>query len=337
MSLGRRRRGRRRCGRALVAVVAVALVAPACGGGDEAGAPATTTVPVGGEAVALVADAAEPVSPLVEADGAVLYAERRTGRVRRVDPDGRLDPEPVAEVAVVAGDGDQRGLLGLARLPDGALVVAATRAADGRLVVEQVAPERRLVWEGPSSADLANGGHLAVAADGSLLLGVGDLQEDRALADDPDVANRKVLALDPAGPPDQEPEVLSTGWNNPFALAVAADGTPWVADNSPGPDEPERVGRADRPAADAAALEVGDGGQVAPSGLADLDDGRLALCGYLAGAVLELAVEGGTAEPTGRVLARPCATGVAVLADGRLVTTTLDAVWVTGRPVVAGG
>src|SRR5665648_375351 len=98
---------------------------------------------------------------------------------------------------------------------------------------------RRIVWCGPPSATLANGGHLAFAPDGRLLIGIGDLQHPRR-AQRADTPNGKLLSLRPDGPPTQRPAVVSSGWNNPFAFTFTPSGTLWVADNSPG-TRPERL------------------------------------------------------------------------------------------------
>jgi glucose/arabinose dehydrogenase len=310
----------------LAAVAALLAGAPlACSdGSDDGDGTASDTAAVGTRVV--VTDAARPVSPVAEQDGGLLYAERVNGAVRRTGSDGRILPEPVATVDVVAADDDQRGLLGLARLDDGRLFASWTAADDGRLVVGEVTGggAGRLVWSGPVSADAANGGHLVVLADGRLAIGVGDLLEPERV-EDPAAANGKVLALAPDGPPDQQPTVLSSGWNNPFAMAVDAAGVPWVADNVPG-EGPERLGRADRPAAEATDLP---GPLVAPAGLVWTSAGQPAVCGYLSGELRAYSLRPGEAVP-GDVLARPCRTGAAVLPDGRFVLTTDDQVLVTG-------
>ncbi|MEZ5143389.1 MAG: PQQ-dependent sugar dehydrogenase [Acidimicrobiales bacterium] len=188
----------------------------------------------------LVPEAAFPVGLVATPDGSVLYAERLTGRVRAIGPDGVLRPEPVAEVAVAGATDDQRGLVGLSRLADGRLALAWVRPGDGRLVVgvrdadAGSGTEPQVIWIGPVSADLANGGGLAAATDGSILIGIGDLLQDRGLAQDPTVPNRKVLALDPDAGPDQSPRILSVGWNNPSPSRSAPTGRPGVADNSEG-------------------------------------------------------------------------------------------------------
>lgn len=319
---------------ARIAVTAAALslvaAAGACGSDEPTGAP--MPAPATLDAVPLVTDAAEPVAPLAEADGSFLYAERLTGVVRRVDPAGVLLDEPVATVATRGTAGDQRGLLGLRRDRSGRLFAAWTRADDDRLVVGELLDdgEHRLVWEGPPSSDLANGGHLDLLPDGELLIGVGDLRQPGELAEDPEAPNRKLLAIDPDGPPDQMPRVVSSGWNNPFAFVVAPDGTIWVADNTGG-EGPERIGRGDRPAAEAIPLDpAGDAGALAPSGLVVLGDGRLGMCSFLRGELLEIDIARDQPALTGTVIASGCRTGVTRAPDGRVVMSGADALLVAG-------
>jgi glucose/arabinose dehydrogenase len=180
-----------------------------------------------------VPSARSPVALTPLTGGGFLYAERLTGRVRRVGPDGRLDPQAVARVAVSTVG--QRGLLGLAVDARDRVFGAFTRP-DPPFAIEvvELAPTPRVVWEGPPSTRLANGGHLIFdPARERLVLGVGDL-ESRAAVADPDTPNGKLLLLDPDGPADQRPDVLSKGWNNPFAFTLTAEGDLWVADNVPG-------------------------------------------------------------------------------------------------------
>jgi hypothetical protein len=298
-----------------VAVAGAVVVA-----GVIAGAVVVLDTPRSGRV--LVEGAAFPAALVALPGGGLLYGERLTGRIRRVGADGRLAPRPVARVEV-STEG-QRGLLGLA--VDGEAVYAAWTEPGGRLVVGRVAPgSSRLVWAGPPSADLANGGHLEVAPNGSLLIGIGDLQEPE-LVDDPAAPNGKILRLDPGGPASQEPEVVSAGWNNPFAFDLDPGGTLWVADNEPG-DDPERL------------AGVGAGGVVgpvtslpsgtAPAGLAVLDD-RLVVCGFRSGALLPYRIAGDRAEPDGDPLVEDCEVGVVALADGRVAYARQDAILVVG-------
>jgi len=284
-----------------------------------------TSVPLDGTA-------ATPGALLADPDGSLLIGDRLTGRVDRVGADGRVDPEPVAVVEVADADGDQRGLLGLARSSDGRLFASWTRAEDGRLVVGELADKEtvRLVWLGPVSADAANGGRLVAALDG-LVIGIGDLLQDRGLADGADVPNRKVLWLDPDGPDQQSPRILSTGWNNPFALAVGPTGEVWVADNTGG-EGSERLGRADQPAGESASLGGPCEGQIAPAGLVVLED-SFAVCGFLSERVDRVVIAGDAMATTAAVVTRPCPTGVVRLTDGRLAMGTDDGVVVTTAPV----
>lgn len=252
------------------------------------------------------------------ADGGLLVAERETGRLLVIDAAGRQ--EELARVDVVADPG-QRGLLGV--VSDGTTTYASfTRSGDGRLVVAQVAPgEERLVWRGPTSADAANGGRLALTDDG-LVIGIGDLT-DPELVDEPDTPNGKLLLLDPMGRPDQEATVVSTGWNNPFAFTEAPDGSLRVADNAPG-DVPERLARGDTPRpSEVVELE----GTSAPSGV--ISDGEdLLVCGYVSQELRRY-------RPGSRdheVVSSGCRFDVDRLADGRLALADDDGVVVIEAP-----
>ncbi|MCA1656937.1 MAG: PQQ-dependent sugar dehydrogenase, partial [Actinobacteria bacterium] len=172
------------------------------------------------------------------------------------------------------------------------------------------------VWTGPRSATLANGGHLALAPDGRLVIGVGDLQ-DPARVRDPGAPNGKLLALRPDGP-NARPAVLSTGWNNPFAFTFTPDGRLWVADNSPG-RRPERLARGDTggPAAQVTLLSR----KTAPSGLAAISSTELAVCGFTSGTLDRYRMQRGRWRFAGAI-ARGCRYGVVRLPHGRLAFST---------------
>lgn len=267
----------------------------------------------------LVEDAAFPSVLAPAPDGGLLYGERLTGRIRRVEPGGRLRPEPVARVEV-STEG-HRGLLGLAVDGDGRIFASWTdprrRLVIGRVSGRSVEP----VWVGPQSKDMANGGRIAFSPDGRLVVGIGDLLEPE-LVDDPDSPHGKLLALDPQGPPEQRPEVISAGWNNPFAFAFTSSGLLWVADNAPG-SRPERIARGDLRGQPTSVTELD--GKRAPAGLAALSGGRLAVCGYVSGTleVFEV-VAGGRAQPYRDPAATDCTLDVATLADGRLAYANQD-------------
>jgi hypothetical protein len=265
----------------------------------------------------VVAEADFPVAIVEVDEGGFAYAERRTGRVRLVRGDGELDPEPVATLDVTAEG--QRGLLGLARVEgdEPRLFAAWTRAEDGRLVVGQVFPgEPRVIWEGPESVEQGNGGHLGVSPLGELVIGIGDAGATD-LIDDPDAPNGKLLALDPDGEVGQTPEVLSSGWRNPFAFAYDEDGRLWVADNAP-PGGVERIGLGDKE--DAPVIELTE--KLAPSAMVVLFDGDLGVCGFLDGQMRQVAVNRGggpgtdpTAELKEDIVVEPCTLAATQLSD----------------------
>lgn len=277
----------------------------------------------------LVARAAEPSAVVALGSGGFLYAERRTGRIREVDPRGHLRASTVARVPVRSEPG-QRGLLGLAVDRRGRTFAVWTRASDGRLVVGQVTPAPiRLVWVGPASTDLANGGRLAFAPDGRLLIGVGELQRP-SLTADPKAPNGKLMTLDAEGEPTQRPRTVSSGWHNPFAFTYRPDGSLWLADNAPG-RKAERITRGDRrgaPVATTGALRP-----VAPSALVPLGRDRLGLCGYVSRVMREVRVDGDQPSPPGPILVEHCAIAATVLRDGRVVVTDDESIRVTLRPL----
>ena len=250
----------------------------------------------------LVGDAAAPAALAALPGGGLRYGERLTGRVREVDGEGRLRPEPLAQVDV-STEG-QRGLIGLA-VDSRDRTFAAWTDPELRLVVGQVAPPPvRLVWRGPATARIGNGGHLAFSPTGRLVVGVGDLQRgDRS---------GRLLALDADGPPDQTPPVISSGWNNPFAFAFSPGGSPWVADNAPG-DDPERLARVSPDGRPAFSRDLA-GHQIAPSGLVALSDRQLVICAYLPAQLILYDVDSGRR----RQVAGGCRTGVVRLTSGDL-------------------
>jgi hypothetical protein len=279
-----------------------AVVLAGCGSGAPHATTASPRLP------SRTASTVAALAPLP--GGGLRVGVLQTGVVR--DAGGR----PFARLRVSTGG--QRGLLGLAVGSDGATYASSTAAGGARrIVVDRIdAGHRRRVWTGPPSATLANGGHLALDRRGRLLIGVGDVQQPSRIRD-PRFPNGKLLALDPAGPPSQTPTVLSSGWNNPYAFAVAPDGRVWVADNSPG-RRPERIGRGDRPGAPLTPLR----GKTAPSGLAVINDRTLAVCGIVSGRLDRYRVRAGGRVAFAGTIARGCAFGVVRLRSGLLAFST---------------
>lgn len=262
----------------------------------------------------MVDDARFPSAMAAMPDGGFVYAERLTGDVRLVTPDGRLVSEPLVRLDVGV-TGEQRGLLGLAADADGR-VFASWTDVDERLVVGEVTGGSvRIVWLGPPSADRANGGRIAFAPDGSIVIGIGDLL-DPAAAADPRSPNGKLLRLDPDGVAEQAPEVISSGWNNPFAFTFTPAGALWVADNAP-VEEPERFARGDILGAPAHVSRLPPHG--VPTGLAALGEHRFLLCTYLTRQLRIVTVDDLGLAELGAPLAADCSLGVAILADGSVL------------------
>ena len=263
----------------------------------------------------LVRDARIPAAMAPMPDGGLVFAELKTGRIRRAAPSGAVSRRALARVEV-STDG-QRGLLGLAVGRDGQIFASWTNPT-GRLVVAQVAPGRvRRIWRGPPSSMRANGGRLALDIGGRIVIGIGDLGQRRRVGD-PATPNGKLLLLDPDGAENQVPTVLSSGWNNPFAFTFTERGELWLADNAPG-DDPERLTRGDQPGP-VTALPP----KTVPSGIAARAD-ELLVCGY-ASRLLESYRFTDVGLVRDRTLARNCRLGVIVLTDGRVAYATETAI-----------
>ena len=251
---------------------------------------------------------ARDVSAMVPFDGGLLYGERTTGRI--IDLDGKV------HARVKVSSKGQRGLVGLAVDKEGQIFASWTRP-DLMLVVAKVAPGRqRLVWLGPRSTDLATGGHIAIDPDdGSLAVGIGDLQDPGTVSDSK-APNGKILRLDPDGRPNQKWTSYSYGWNNPYAFDFSEFGALWLADNAPGEGR-ERLGRAD-PTGPNTFLPK----HTAPSGLAIAGD-NVFVCGYNTKLLLRYRIARNQAAlRDGPPIARDCLLGVVELEDGRLAYST---------------
>ena len=326
----------------MVIVMVVVVVAASCG----QAAPVIRGDPQRGseQVVPIENVAALTVLP----DDTIVAADRLTGVLYRVDPspgrapaDGRF--RPVARIEVSA-DG-QQGLLGLAA-DKRYLYAAWTTEENARMVVGRFlqarlwpdvddngggappsdeSPAPTIVWDGFPASTGANGGHLDLLPDGRVVIGVGTLRNSR-LIDDPATVHGKLLALDPDGPPNQEPRVLSSGWKNPFAFVVSpGSGSPaavggsavWVADNEPEDGSVERLGRGDQPGVPLTELET----SIAPAALVQLPDGDLGVCGYITGIMQRIDIGDGRAGQPGDRVVGDCNQAAVVLDDGRLVTS----------------
>jgi len=310
------------------------LLAAGCASSTDDGAGGSAADSPGDSAVRTVIELVDSqpgdVIALRSADGessVVEWIDRRAGTIRSVDVSGddlSLDDVVTLTSIEVATDGEQRGLLGHTVI-DGVRYAAWTEPDTDHLVVGALgdiggkggapATVDRIVWDAGGTAGGAVGGHLAATADGNLVLGIGQLT-DWAKGH----GSGAMLLLDPAGPPDQSPTVLSDGYINPFAFAVVGDQL-WVADNAVG-DDTERIGAIDldTPNVGRDDLDATGADPRAPSAVVELPDGTIAVCGYLDGGLRRWSVD----PPRSGDSLGPCLTGAAVLADGTIVTATAD-------------
>ena len=218
-------------------------------------------------------------------DGVTSYASRTSGDIAPVtesDPPVGA-PEHINMSSTVR---EQAGLLGVAVLNDETFV-SFTRA-DGQLVVTDL--NGRMIWNGTTTQNKAIGGHLEIFA-GKVVIGLGELT-GWAQAH----GSGALVALDPQGPPDQQPVVLTDGWHNPFAFTVVTDDAGshiWVADNAPDGGK-ERIGRGDK----TASITELPGPQRAPSAIVSLADGRLAVCGWLDKEIRSYEISGEQTQPS---------------------------------------
>jgi hypothetical protein len=251
----------------------------------------------------------------------VEWIDRRAGTIRSVDLD---DPDEIVVLASidVGMDGEQRGLLGQTTV-EGIRYAAWTDPETNRLIVGALtdatpAGVDRIVWDAGGTASGAVGGHLDATANGMIMLGIGQLTDWAR-----DHGSGAMLRLDPLGPADQEPVVVSDGYINPFAFAVQGDRL-WIADNAVG-DDTERTGIVDL-ATGSNRVDRGDlvatgEDPRAPSAVVALADGTIGVCGFLDG---ELRLW--SPDPSGYGASiGPCLAGAAVLRDGTIVTATADA------------
>lgn len=280
-----------------------------------------------GEVIALRAG-----PPTDEGRPTVEWIDRLDGTIRSVAVPARGEAS-VDEVTTLASvdvgtDGEQRGLLGHAVI-DGVRYAAWTDPGNDHLLVGEVqrAAEDsgvvgRIVWDAGGTAGGAVGGHLRATPAGRLVLGIGQLTDWAQ-----DHGSGALLLLDPEGPSDQQPTVLSDGYVNPFAFVVDGDEV-WVADNAVGEDT-ERIGRAGRGGRDD--LAVSDADPRAPSAVVTLPGGDIGVCGFLDAQFRPWTPSDGNASngsgssgSYGDSLG-PCLTGATTLEDGSIVTATADA------------
>ncbi|MFM2052223.1 MAG: hypothetical protein RL456_260 [Pseudomonadota bacterium] len=196
-------------------------------------------------------------------DGRMVVTER-PGRMRRVEPDGRLGP-PLAGLPAVAAGG-QGGLLDVLPAPDFATSRRlywsyaapapegqrgqATAVARGRLDGDRLADVEVIFRQQPAvDSRLHFGGRLAWAPDGRLFVTLGDRYVARDDAQTLDNHHGKVVRIEPDGraPADNplagragaRPEIWSWGHRNVQGAAIhPVTGLLWTHEHGPqGGDE----------------------------------------------------------------------------------------------------
>ena len=185
-------------------------------------------------------------------NGDALVTER-PGRVRLLTADGRLQPDPVARLAV-SGRGEG-GLLGVVVDPRFAtnrfVYLYSTGSRTMRLdrwrwTGSRLVPDALLV-DGILAGDVHDSGRLRFAPDGRLFVATGDAGWP-SLAQDPESLNGKMLALTPAqyrGDGPVRPTVVARGlrnsqgfdWQPGTGMLVANDHGPSGFDGPEGYDE----------------------------------------------------------------------------------------------------
>jgi len=233
-----------------LAACAVLLLA-ACGGAPTTapgadGQRAVSAAPVPSAAVSsaprtLVTGLEVPWGVAFLPDGNALVTERKSARLLRVAPDGRVTPVGTVAGVVPQGEG---GLMGIAVSPsfttDRTIVVAYTAATDNRVVRLQVADDgtvdgaaQQVVVSGIVKGGIHNGGAVAFGPDGLLYIGTGEAGR-RGPAQDRDDLGGKILRVTPDGAPAPGnpfgTAVYTLGHRNVQGLAFAPNGTLYAAE-----------------------------------------------------------------------------------------------------------
>jgi glucose/arabinose dehydrogenase len=255
-----------RTSRALVTAVGVLLALGACSttGPDgspppsardsaagASGAPASesgSTIPPldsGPDALALEPFATgldAPIGIANAGDGSGrLFVNERGGRVRVVDADGTLRPEPFVDLSSVVTAGGEQGLLGLAFHPDfpanRRVFVYYTRAGDAADTLAELTADPDGARADPASLRVLfsvadpyanhNGGQLAFGPDGYLYVGIGDGGsggDPEGNGQDPHALLGKLLRLDVDAAPAAEGVGYVVPDDNPYAAGGSAPG-----------------------------------------------------------------------------------------------------------------
>lgn len=183
----------------------------------------------------------EPTSIAHAGDGSGrLYVNERGGRVRVVEADGTVRPDPFVDLSGIVTAGGEQGLLGLAFHPDyprdRRLFVYYTAAGDGANTLAELTAgadgatvdpaSLRILFAIPDRYPNHNGGQLAFGPDGYLYVGLGD----GGGAGDPELNGQdrsallgKMLRLDVDRPPAPG-AAYAVPLDNPYAARGAEPG-----------------------------------------------------------------------------------------------------------------
>jgi glucose/arabinose dehydrogenase len=195
-----------------------------------------------------------PQSLAFAPDGRIFFVEVKKGTVR-VLANGVLQDRPVASIGISRGG--EHGLVGLALDPGFAanhylytyytqpgLGDTADRPRRHRLTRwtehDRVADSETPVIDNiPTGKCCHTGGKMAFAADGSMVIALGDQGDaDRRDAQHPNRLNGKVLRFDPQQAIQEKPEarsyIVGSGLRNPYGLDIhPRTGDVWLTDNGP--------------------------------------------------------------------------------------------------------
>jgi glucose/arabinose dehydrogenase len=312
---------------------------------------------------AVVEHAAFPTNLAFARDGRAFYAEKDTGRIRVIGASGALRATPFATLSVDAG-ANEMGLLGLALHRDAGgdtWLFAYYSGEDGHNHLARIradgdtgGPPEELLRLLPTENGWHNGGDLAFASDGTLLVAVGEGHVAERAQDRSSLGGKILRVADDGSIPPDNPfgadsPVYAMGIRNSFGLCIAPDGAVWETENGPGEwDELNRI----EPGANygwPAHLGPGEADGftppvfawrrvVVPTGCLVQRDGSI-LVGDFNGDLHEIAFPTGGAEPTDTVVAtfEQGITDVERAPDGRLYVATADGIWVRGARVDGRG
>jgi glucose/arabinose dehydrogenase len=200
--------------------------------------PAAARLPRVGDTVDVATGVQVPWGLAFVPDGSTLVAERPTGRVLRIGPDGGTTEAGVIPGVQPRGEG---GLLGLAVAPrDPSTVFAYFTSTEGdNRVVRLSLRQGRLgaptpVLTGIPAASNHNGGRIVVGPDGNLWIGTGDAADTAASQEQTGLAG-KILRIKPDGSvPADNPfagsPVWSYGHRNVQGLAFDSTGQLWATE-----------------------------------------------------------------------------------------------------------